>query len=142
MDYRMIVKDSYKRLPEMRQAVQNLRRRADRAKRDAAVIRANDTDAIRVQGGRKSSDRILDNLAMVDLCERQAEIIAAEVDELNNALSALPPELQQVVEIVVINGRPADEACDAVHIERRSVYNYIDRALEQLARSLWGAVLS
>lgn len=141
MDYRMIVKDSYKRLPEMRLAVRNLRQRAARARAEAQVITAHNTDNIRVQG-RRPTDHMMDCIATADLCERQADTIEAEVQDLNTALCNLPPELQQVVEIVIINGRPADEACDVVHVERRSVYNYIDRAVEQLARVLWGVVVS
>lgn len=142
MDYRVIVKDNYKRLPEMRLAVQNLRRRADRARSEAQTITAYNTEYIKVQSGRKPNDHIIDCIATADLCDRQADLIANEVDELNNALENLPEELRAVVQILVIEGRPADDACEIVHVERRSVYNYLDKAIEQLARSLWGVVAS
>lgn len=142
MDYKLIIKDSYKRLPEMRLAVTNLRRRAAREKSRAQSLQANRTDTIKVQQSRSTTDNILDCIATADICEQQADYIAAEIDELNNALLSLPDTERITIEQMIINGNPADDVCDLVHLERRSVYNYLDRAIEQLARSLWGAVIS
>lgn len=141
MDYKAIVLDQLRNLRDSRIAVRNLRNRARLERSRAASLTSCATQDVRVSGG-KPSDMVLSAIATADMSERQADYIAAQVDELNNALCNLPDDLRSVLQLMEVEGLSADEVLDRVHLERRAIYYKRDRALEQLARIMWGAVVS
>lgn len=140
MDYKAIVRDDLKRLNDMRHSVRSLRNRAQLERARAASLSSCGAD-VRVQGGRPG-DAILSAVATADISDRQADYIAAQIDELNNALLALPQDQRDIITCMLVEGLSADDAGERVHLERRSVYYKLDEGITALARLLWGVVQS